>query len=345
MNPFKPAGQSRKYLKVAVFGAPGSGKTQFALSFPAPAVIDTENGTDFFANRCQFSVLKTKRPSEALTAIEAVERGEVPCETLVIDSFTVINDVLKETYAKIAQERARARGKNPDDANLTPRDWGLMKTQIRSMLTRLYNLPAHTVITGWIKDEFEGEGDNLKKVGEKMDADAKVLYQPDIVLRLEKDRHGNYWGLVEKDRTGMLPPGRIKNPSFKLFEPILAAFGQGRAAEGSATEEEAVNAEAQVLSRPAPSTEEQQRRIYATGAERGLDEIEVKALMLAKFGATTAKALTFEQAQQFIEGLATTDAGRLKDAARRLAEKHRDEIAGGAGANGKAPDAAEEAVI
>ncbi len=334
-NPFKPAGQSRKYLKVAVYGPPGSGKSHFALTFPRPAVIDTENGTDYFTNRFEFQVLKTKRPTEVQAAIEAVERGEVPCETLVIDSFTVINDVLKETYAKIAQDRARARGRNPDDANLTPRDWGLMKTQIRSMLTRLYNLPAHTVITGWIKDEFEGEGDNLKKIGEKMDADAKVLYQPDIVLRLEKDRHGNFWGIVEKDRTGMLPAGRIKDPSFRTFEPVLAAYGQGLAAEGSGTEEDAANAEAAILSRPAPSTAEQQQRVYATGAERGLEEIEVKALMFAKFGTASAKALTSEQAQQFIDGLATTDAAKLKDAAVRLVQRHRETLMSGNGQTGR----------
>lgn len=321
-NPFQKPEKKKKFAKVAVYGPPGSGKTHFALTFPKPAVIDTESGTDFFTNRFDFQVLKTKKFTEVMSAVEAVEAGEVPCQTLVIDSFTVINDVLKEAYAKIAQDRAASKGRNPDDANLTPRDWGQLKMKIRTLLTRLYNLPVHTVITGWIKDEFEGSDDNLRKVGEAPDVDKKVLYQPDLVIRMHVDKAGLRWGIVEKDRSGTFQVGeRIQNPTFAAVEKMLRGFESG-AVEPQQTEEQAVTEDADMLGSPEMSTEEQWKRIYMVGSEKGLSELETKCIMYAKYKKPSAKLLTFDQANEFIAGLSSVPEAKLKEAAERFLARY-----------------------
>jgi len=44
-NPFIKASTKKKHLKISLYGAPGVGKTFFALGFPSPAVIDLKGGT------------------------------------------------------------------------------------------------------------------------------------------------------------------------------------------------------------------------------------------------------------------------------------------------------------
>ncbi len=320
-NPFKPAVATKKYLKVAVFGPPGSGKTHFALTFPKVAVIDTEQGTDLFTDRFQFQVLHTKRPAEVLAAIEAVEAGEVDCETLVIDSFTVINDVMREAVAKVAEERARAKGRNIDDNVMTMRDWGNLRNRIRTLMTRLYNLPVHVVITGWTKDVYAdttGPDEPSRKVGTTLDADKKVLYQPDILLEMERDTHGIFWATVVKDRSGKLPPHRIKNPSFAMFGDILNHQSAAPAqAERQEEEMEAIAAEAVEMENGHISRAMWQR-IHAKAREVGLTEDELHVLMFARFGVSSTADLSDDQAATLIAGLSNTAPDKLKASAQKL---------------------------
>lgn len=252
---FVQAKAAAKKLKVTVYGESGVGKTHFALTFPDPAVIDTESGTDFFAGRFNFLVWKTKSYADVLAAAEMIERGEVKCQTLVIDSITVINDVLREAGFRAAEARARRKGRGADDLNLTPRDWGNIKMRIRSLLTRLYNLPVHTVIVGWLKDEYQDRPDGTSvRVGQTIDADKKILYQPDVILRLEVDQQGRRWGVVEKDRSGIFPVGkRIEDPSFAKLRVILERAGGGAGAGPAAagiTEDEAAARDAALFGGP-----------------------------------------------------------------------------------------------
>lgn len=255
---FVQAKAAAKKLKVTVYGESGVGKTHFALTFPDPAVIDTESGTDFFAGRFNFLVWKTKSYADVLAAVKMIERGEVKCQTLVIDSITVINDVLREAGFRAAEARARRKGREVDDLNLTPRDWGNIKMRIRSLLTRLYNLPVHTVIVGWLKDEYQDRPDGSSvRVGQTIDADKKILYQPDVILRLEVDRQGRRWGVVEKDRSGIFPVGkRIEDPSFAKLKVILERAGGGAAVEPAGpaaagiTEDEAAARDAALFGGP-----------------------------------------------------------------------------------------------
>jgi hypothetical protein len=233
----------RKALKLAVYGGPGSGKTHLALTFPNPVVIDTEGGTDFYRNRPGFGpfrVLKTKDFNQVLEVLTDVETGQLPCETVVIDSVTILYEVLREAAAQAAEQRALRNGKSPDDYTLTPRDWGKLKLRFQSLMTRLYNLPVHTVLTGWIRDVYEGEGDQLKRVGTTFDADKKLAFQPDILLELATVK-GKYVAFVRKDRTGTWPVDtRLTDVSYATtFAPLVERIGVGQDPVPLMTEETA----------------------------------------------------------------------------------------------------------
>lgn len=243
----------KKFLKLALYGGPGTGKTHIALSFPDVVVIDTEAGTDFYRGRvAPFRVLKTKDFVQVMEVVSAIEEGQLTCGTLVMDSFTILNDVLRESAFKAAEKRAVAKNMAADDATVTPRDWGKIKQKLNSLMTRLYNLPCHTVITGWIKDQYEGEGNDLKKVGTMMDADKKILHQPDIVLQLDVVK-GKHVAFVKKDRTGTWGVDqRLTDITYAhTFQPLVEGMAGGEAsATKLATEEEAADSGTRLFEDP-----------------------------------------------------------------------------------------------
>lgn len=215
---FQPAKKVQKKLKIAVYGDSGVGKTWFGLMAPGKkAVIDTENGSDFYGGKFEFDVLKSRLYSEVKKAVEHVEaRGEY--DVLIIDPITNVYQTLKDAAQAAAERRARRNGKSGDDVSLTFRDWGIIKNKFNSLISQLCNMNCHVIITGWMKDIYEGQGENMKKVGTKIDADRKLEYQPDVIVRLEVDAKGNRFGIVEKDRTMTYKKGqRIKDISFNDF--------------------------------------------------------------------------------------------------------------------------------
>ena len=225
---FQPAEKKKKYLKILVYGSSGNGKTHLALTFPKCAVIDTESGTDFFVGKPgieSFDVIGLRSYKDAVKEIEELEtKGQGKYKTLVIDSITRIYSNLKTTGQQVAEDRAIKFHTGVDGAGLSFREWGIIKNRYGTLMDRIYNLPFNTVITCWIKDIYDGE----RKSGVTYDCDKSTEYQADIILRMEVDEKGTFWGIVEKDRTGEFPKmSKIKNPTFKTFEKVLAKYGDG----------------------------------------------------------------------------------------------------------------------
>jgi len=226
-SPFQAAETVQKRLKVLVYGDSGTGKTHFALTFPKPAVIDTEQGTDLFSGRkdiAPFHVIRTKDYKEVMAAVDWIEAdGGKTYETLIIDPMTVLYQVL--------QEAASQSGGTSRDGGLTYRHWGIIKRMINALYTRLVNLPVHVVVTARQKADYEQKGNELLKVGDKPDADRSTEYLFDIVLRLGV-ANGKYLAQVVKDRSGALK-GILENPSYAMLAPIARAHAKGRPVQTS----------------------------------------------------------------------------------------------------------------
>jgi len=218
---FTKATGINKKLKVLVYGQSGSGKTHLALTFPRPAVIDCEGGTELFGGRFDFDVLRTKDLDEVLKAMENINPAQY--DTVVVDPVTVLWQVMMEAGQVAAERRALKQKRNPDEATLTPRDWGIIKRKVNALYTRLVNLPCHVVVCGRIKDVNETRGTEVVKVGERVDAEKSTEYLFDIIIKLEIGRDGKRIGIVEKDRSGKLQGKRIPDPSFATFSEIVTA--------------------------------------------------------------------------------------------------------------------------
>ncbi|WP_177168094.1 ATP-binding protein [Marininema mesophilum] len=294
---FQPARKVKKSLKVAVFGESGVGKTWFALQAPGcKAVIDTENGTDFYGGKFDFEVIKTRRYTEVMKALDYIEANADKYDVLIIDPITNIYQVLKDAGQLSAERRAQNKGKSGEDAALTFRDWGIIKNKFNSLISRLCNLPCHVIMTGWIKDIYEGSGDSMKKVGARIDADKKVEYQPDVIIHLEVDRQGNRYGVIEKDRTMTHKiKERVKDINFSDF---IAASSQEGEASPLQIDSEVAEAEAEITA----ETAEEIKKIWL---EKGLKPLALNAQVRRIYQCGFAD-MTQSQGQEFLDKLIVT---------------------------------------
>ena len=226
--------------KVCVYGENGTGKSTFLGTFPQINLVDAEAGQAFYleSNSNILNVLPTTSAAEVQEALDELNDEEALTEfaTIGLDSGTKIYENMQFAAYEVAEGRARkqaSKGKAIDleDLNLSQRDWGHIK-RWNQQLTTAYilfsNLGKWTVVTAHLKDIekeiSDGKGGTKKiKIGERPDLPKKAEYDFDILIKLytevnERTGETEYYGLIEKDRTGVTKKGQIiKNPSFEIW--------------------------------------------------------------------------------------------------------------------------------
>lgn len=238
-NPFKIATPTARYLKILLFGASGTGKTRAALSFPGCAVVDAEGGTTLYRGRPgipEFLVMDAKTLPELESAISFIEadKGKT-IKTLVIDPISVFYKVQREATAK-----TNKRG------DMGFREWGKLNMRMSSLYTRLTNLPCHVLVVAREATEYEGAGDEMRKVGVKPDSDKDMVYIFDFVVHMQADHSGR----VIKSRGADLGEGqRLKTVNWAAFESFAQAYASGQQPAQMTEDESAVAAGAEAETR------------------------------------------------------------------------------------------------
>lgn len=236
---FQKAQPVRRHFKVALSGKWKTGKTRAALSFPAPAVIDTHRGTDLYDQKYDFSVLHAATWKEMEAPVTWLQKNATAngIETLVIDDVSTIYDDLINEVSLWRQNKSGSM------APLSQGDWGVIKRRWKSFLQMLLKLNLSVVLVVREKDEYDdvtnSQGQEIrKKTGESIpDIDRQTLYLFDFQLRCyteenKKKATSTHFVRVEGTRHEKLPKYSVHDITGKflyplLFEPIKAAVEQG----------------------------------------------------------------------------------------------------------------------
>ena len=164
---------SKKYLKLGIYGKPGSGKTRFGFTAPEPIYfIDTELGVDPLIPLFPEKNVKVIR----LFAISdkenpgLIERDDVSCfekykaaidylyknpeevrgGTIIIDSATDIWEIC-QSYVKIKHFKIKT-----EDRLRAQWDWGLINSVYNQSVVKLLFMPCNVIFTARPKEVFIG---------------------------------------------------------------------------------------------------------------------------------------------------------------------------------------------
>jgi hypothetical protein len=238
----KPAINEMCYLKLALYGEAGSGKTftassiaiglnQFIKSKKPISFADTETGSDFVlprfnAAKIDLLVAKTRAFQDLLIIVDEAEKVS---DVLITDSITHFWNELVDAYVQ-KNELKRLRLK----------DWIPLKKTWREFTDKFINSRLHIILCGRSADKWEEVEDEedgakeLKKVGTKLRAETQLSYEPSLLIELEaiqlSPRIGTNYihrAYVKKDRADILTGKFFDDPTFESILPHILSLNLG----------------------------------------------------------------------------------------------------------------------
>jgi phage nucleotide-binding protein len=222
------------FIKVLIYGDPGVGKTVFAGSAPKPLFLDVEHGTTSLLNHPELrntDVITVKNWSDIEEIFWACKNGEVPHETIVIDS---ISELQKRQMDESLERGAKM---NPSKSAFLPQmlDYKENTEVLRRMVIAFRDLEKNLVIVAHSQlDKNEATGDMYWRPAVTPKLSTTLTGFMDVVGYMKKDVvkqggmdvemrklqvHPTAY-VVAKTRLGGLPT-IIEGPSFQTLLDAL----------------------------------------------------------------------------------------------------------------------------
>lgn len=233
---FRKSAANKVGGKFLVFGATGTGKSLFGLTFPKSIAIDSECGLAHYEgvpvkmnNGNTYNNLKFVDTTSDLDTLEAdlddfIDIAEEnKCETLIVDSESKIYAGLQVSANEVEERRARRKGKDATDVNISVLSWGRIKLiNMRLQQTKIdLSSKGYHIVS--VAQEQEIKDDEGKKIlGYKPDCYKTLPYDYDVVMRFFKKKESDgihYYAEVMKDRTNVTKIGDvIENPCYDIWK-------------------------------------------------------------------------------------------------------------------------------
>jgi hypothetical protein len=227
-DPFEDPKQHKQYIKMALSGDGGSGKTRTLLSFPKVCVIDTEKGTLPYRGKYDFKVKILNRWKQLDGILKWLRANPGVYETLAIDSATIFYlDLIQDIVDYIRNKRG--------NEIMTTGDWGTQKRRWAAFLNQLIDLPMHVILSFREKAEYE---DTINRLGEEVrkktgnflaEADKQTEYLFDLSYRChtepnKKDKTTKFLMTCTKTRFDWSPKYGIWDVTGKrVFKDFFAS--------------------------------------------------------------------------------------------------------------------------
>lgn len=138
-------------IKMLVYGQPGIGKSTMALSAPNPVLFDFDGGVQRVNVAFQCPTLQVKNWEEALQALEELKSGEVPCNTIVIDTAGKMLDYMSDFIMR-NDSKMRMR-----DGSLSLKGYGARKVMFQNFLREVAMMGKNIVFVAHEREEKDGE--------------------------------------------------------------------------------------------------------------------------------------------------------------------------------------------
>ena len=222
--------------KFLVYGATGTGKSLFGLTFPDSIAIDSEAGLAHYEgvpvslnNGNTYNNLKFVDTTSDLDTLEEdledfVDIAEEnKCQTLIVDSESKIYAGLQVAANEVEEKRARRKGKDANDVNISVLSWGRIKLiNMRLQQTKIdLSSKGYHIVSVAQEQEIKDE-DGKKILGYKPDCYKTLPYDYDIVCRFfnKKESDGiHYYAEIIKDRTNVTKVGDVvENPCYDIWK-------------------------------------------------------------------------------------------------------------------------------
>ena len=177
-----------KRLKMFVFGPAGVGKTTATIQFPNAYIIDTEKGTDFYANtinKAKSAVLQSFNIDDIKDEMTALATEKHSYKTVIIDPITQIYNATQEKWNRVFEKYAKSE-KDKDVQDFGMRYWGKVKSDFKGLQRLMLALDMNVICTSHQKDVY---GAGFSKTGVTFDSMKGDDYLFDLVFRVE--RRGN----------------------------------------------------------------------------------------------------------------------------------------------------------
>lgn len=193
------------YIKALIYGPSGAGKTTFAATAPKPIFASSEKGLMSIRHLSpQFAEINSLQDLKDLYNFLKNEKHDF--ETVVIDSITEINDIIK-TEIETRNKR-----------NMQLQDWGILQKEIKDILRKFRDLPMHIIFLA--QETTEKDEEKIVKYLPSLNGKSatEIAYYMDTVGYCFIDKLGNRKigtmpneKYLTKDRTNVIDGGENQN--------------------------------------------------------------------------------------------------------------------------------------
>lgn len=221
---FRKATKSQAHLRLAIYGASGSGKTFTALRIAkglggSIAVIDTEHGSaSKYSDRFDFDVADVSTPTIE-NVIKVMDAAAGHYDILIIDSLT-------HPWSELLSEVDQIAKRYKDNSWAAWRD-GTPKQ--KKLVQALLKFPGHLIATMRSKTEWVITSDNGKnkpqRVGLSPEQGKGIEYEFDMLIEISPEHYAQ----VIKDRTGKYQDEGMDKPGEEFGKALSEWLSSGAA--------------------------------------------------------------------------------------------------------------------
>lgn len=253
MGLLQKAKNESAFLKMALYGEAGSGKTytstliaiglhRYIQSKKSIGFIDSECGSDFMIPvfkeaKIELLTAKTRAFKDCLDIIDEAEKD---CAVLILDSLTHVWNEMTESYCR--QHKI---------SRISISHWPAIKQTWRELTKKFINSNVHIIMAGRSADKWEDTVDEegvkeIRKVGTKLRGEVEISYEPNLLVELEQvhksPKAGSGWihrAWIIKDRwnaMSQLEGKHFDNPTFDDFLPHVELLAIGKKHRGIDTD-------------------------------------------------------------------------------------------------------------